>query len=255
MIKITVVTVCYQAEKTIEKTIQSVVNQDYSELEYWIVDGKSTDKTVDIILKYAKEYPFIKWLSEPDEGIYNAMNKAAKLATGEYIYFLNCGDLFVDSQVIHDVLEFAEEGRPDLLYGNIYIDYGTERKKIEYVKWKRLHSVWIALGITICHQAIFAKRKLLVERGFDEKFRFWADQEWLMYCMAQKQTVQSFERQICVYDAYGVSSSGENLEIIFRESDDITRKYTPVIYYATVIPKYFLRIYRRIQKKCLKREH
>ena len=91
--KVTVVTVCYNAVKEIEKTIQSVIGQTYDNVEYIIVDGGSTDGTLDIIRKYSSR--ITRWVSEPDKGIFDAMNKSARMATGEYINFMNAGDLFL----------------------------------------------------------------------------------------------------------------------------------------------------------------
>ncbi|RXE60893.1 glycosyltransferase, partial [Muribaculaceae bacterium Isolate-001 (NCI)] len=99
--KITVVTVCYNAVKEIEKTIQSVISQTYDNVEYIIVDGGSTDGTLDIIRKYSSR--ITRWVSEPDKGIFDAMNKSAHMATGEYINFMNAGDLFFDEKVLSDI--------------------------------------------------------------------------------------------------------------------------------------------------------
>ena len=97
--KVSVVTICYNAKTVIERTIQSVLNQTYSDIEYILIDGGSTDGTVEIIKKYSNRISF--WVSEPDHGIYDAMNKGVMHATGEWIHFLNAGDVYHD----HDVLE------------------------------------------------------------------------------------------------------------------------------------------------------
>ena len=102
---ISVVTVCYNAADTIEKTMLSVLNQTYHDIEYIIIDGGSTDGTVEIIRKYADRIAY--WVSEPDKGIYDAMNKGIKVATGEWINFMNAGDEFVDANVL-DKLFFAK---------------------------------------------------------------------------------------------------------------------------------------------------
>ena len=99
---ISVVTVCYNAADTIEKTMLSVLNQTYHDIEYIIIDGGSTDGTVEIIRKYADRIAY--WVSEPDKGIYDAMNKGIKVATGEWINFMNAGDEFVDEGVIEKLV-------------------------------------------------------------------------------------------------------------------------------------------------------
>lgn len=250
MYKLSVVTVCYNAEDTIEKTIQSVLQQTYEEIEYFIIDGISTDRTLEIAEQYAKKYHNIHIISEKDTGIYNAMNKGARLVTGDYLYFLNCGDLFWNHEVVAKVMEAVEQNHnPELIYGNIMVDYHTHQTKIPYGRKKRLNRILIALGITVCHQSLFAKTELLRQRGFDEAYRLWADQEWMMYQLKQKVSVLAIDTNICIYDGYGLSASNESLERVFQESDHITKQYAPFIYYSTKPMKALLRIYRRWQRR------
>ena len=118
--KVSIITVCRNAENAIERTMLSVVTQScFNEnIEYLIIDSASTDKTLEIIKQYADKYP-IKWVSEPDSGIYNAMNKAVKMASGEIIYFLNAGDRLFDEKSISMVLSEFEKNDPDFLYTDI----------------------------------------------------------------------------------------------------------------------------------------
>ena len=102
-IKLSIITVCYNAEKVIEDTILSVLGQTYQDIEYILVDGGSQDKTLQIIEKYSQDER-VRYISEPDEGIYDAMNKGGSLATGDYIQFLNAGDFLVNATVIEDVI-------------------------------------------------------------------------------------------------------------------------------------------------------
>ena len=129
------------------------------------------------------------------------------------------------------------------------MDYKTHRKRILYAGHKRLKKWLISLGITVCHQSVFAKSSLVKMRGFDESYKLWADQEWLMYQIKQKVKIDTIHFPVCIYDGFGASSSAVNLELVFKESDRITKKYDPVIYYVTKPMKWCLRIYRRFQKK------
>ena len=116
---ISIVTVSYNAVATIEQTILSVINQTYPNIEYIIIDGGSKDGTIDIIRKYADQIAY--WVSEPDEGIYDAMNKGIKIATGEWINFMNCGDSFLDMKVLNKIFISSilnEYEGVDILYGN-----------------------------------------------------------------------------------------------------------------------------------------
>ena len=98
--KITIVTVCFNAEEILEQTMLSVLNQTYSDIEYLLIDGGSKDGTLDIIKKYSDR---VRWISEPDKGIYDAMNKAIKMASGEWINFMNAGDFFASTDVLEKV--------------------------------------------------------------------------------------------------------------------------------------------------------
>ena len=122
--KISVVTVCYNAADTIEKTILSVLNQTYHDIEYIIIDGGSTDGTVEIIRKYADKIAY--WVSEPDKGIYDAMNKGIEVATGEWINFMNAGDRFYKSDVIKLIFDNMN------CYDDVDIIYGDSLEEDHY---------------------------------------------------------------------------------------------------------------------------
>ena len=125
--KISVVTVSYNAVTTIEETILSVVNQTYKNIEYIIIDGGSTDGTVDIIKKYADRIDY--WVSEPDKGIYDAMNKGIVKSTGEWIHFLNAGDVYLNTHILEDCIRCFNEKKvkADVLYGDVIckFDFGN----------------------------------------------------------------------------------------------------------------------------------
>ncbi|ROT05017.1 glycosyltransferase, partial [Muribaculaceae bacterium Isolate-104 (HZI)] len=114
MLKISVVTVCYNAADSIEQTMLSVLNQSYPYIEYIVIDGGSTDGTVDIIKKYADRLAY--WVSEPDKGIYDAMNKGIAAATGSYINFMNSGDSFYDNRVVEAIFKDGCDSA-DIIYG------------------------------------------------------------------------------------------------------------------------------------------
>ena len=115
--KISVITVCYNEAATIEKTLESIFNQTYQNIEFIVIDGGSTDGTLDIIEKYKDKIAY--FVSEPDEGIYNAMNKGIKASSGEVLYFLNANDTLYSDDVLETVVSVFEKGNYDFVYGNI----------------------------------------------------------------------------------------------------------------------------------------
>lgn len=153
--KVTVVTVCFNAAETIEKTILSVIGQTYDNIEYLIIDGGSKDDTLAIIKKYEKSIS--KWISEPDKGIYDAMNKAIKMATGEWINFMNAGDCFASENVLADVFkEDLSENIKFLYSDNYYIELDGKKT---YAKHD--HN-----SLSILHQSSIYRKSLHTEHGF-----------------------------------------------------------------------------------------
>lgn len=169
MIKISIVTVSYNSACCIERTIQSVIAQTYKNKEYLIIDGSSNDNTLDIINLYKSNIDII--VSEKDSGIYDAMNKAIDLATGDYILFLNADDVFADENVLEDIsLAITDAENNDVYYGNVVIQnaYG------EYLK-KPLPLDLITSKMVFSHQAVFIKKSVLEDNKFDLSYRYAAD--------------------------------------------------------------------------------
>ena len=125
--KISIITVCFNSESTIKETIESVLSQDYSNIEYIIVDGGSIDKTVDIIKSYGNKIS--KWVSEKDEGLYDAMNKGLKMAQGDVVGLINSDDVYIDNGVISKVLQLLKEKKSDCIYADlVYVDKKNNNK-------------------------------------------------------------------------------------------------------------------------------
>jgi len=126
--KVSIITVCYNSSKTIEDTIQSVINQTYNDIEYIIIDGLSTDNTLEIVNKYSDK--IAKVVSEKDAGLYDAINKGIELATGEIIANLNSDDFYIDNNVVSDVVAKMEEEKSDTLYANLYYVDAANTNKV-----------------------------------------------------------------------------------------------------------------------------
>lgn len=161
-LKISVITVCYNAESTIERCIQSVVTQSFKNVEYIIIDGRSTDNTLQIIHKYQQDIQFL--LSEPDKGIYDAMNKGIKMATGDVIGMLNADDLFADDDVLSAVAESFSLQNAEILYGDLnYINpQGGVIRKWRSGKYFQGMFNW---GWMPPHPTFYCKRALFLKFG------------------------------------------------------------------------------------------
>ncbi len=220
MLKITVITVCFNAEKTIEKTISSVCGQVYPNVEYIIIDGASTDRTLAIVDQFASKIK--KVISEKDKGIYDAMNKGVTAATGDVVYFLNADDHFCDEKVLSDVVKaFEEDGSRTLVYGKVKPEDVPDYYKPYLKEFFIVKTLDDFLKYTICHQAIFAKRSLFDNIGkFDCRYKFAADYDWQI--RAYKFDPRGFyflNRDICHF--YYVGRSYQDLELTNRENSRV----------------------------------
>ncbi|MHB1277326.1 MAG: glycosyltransferase family 2 protein [Bacteroidia bacterium] len=200
--KLSIITVTYNAEKFIESTILSVGAQHFTDREFIVVDGLSGDATVDIL----KKHPGIVnvWISEKDAGLYDAMNKAIMLAQGDYIMFLNAGDLFFDDEVLEEV--FKQAGDAELIYGDTaIIDTNYELvgmrhlRPPEHLNWKSFKN-----GMVVCHQAIIAKRKLVPM--YDLHYRVAADIDWAIRLTRSAETIYFYPEPIVRFMQDGIST-------------------------------------------------
>lgn len=199
--KITVVTVCYNAVKEIERTMQSVLNQTYPNIEYIIIDGASTDGTVDVIKKYADRLAY--WVSEPDKGIYDAMNKGIKHATGEWLYFIGAGD------VLHENFVFDKAVAHFTMMDTVY--YGDVIfNQINKKYWGKFNRIKLGIG-NICHQCIFYPRSVYTKYKYETKYRIFADYVYNINLYGLYK-FNYIDVVIANYDTVGVSYTSKDSE-------------------------------------------
>ncbi|EHO72862.1 hypothetical protein HMPREF9140_00622 [Prevotella micans F0438] len=199
MITFSIVTITYNAQKVLQPTLNSVLQQDYPHIEHLIIDGASTDDTLRIAEDYKKlsdendNGHEIKITSEPDDGIYFAMNKALNKAQGDYIVFLNAGDSLPENDTLEHVMLAAEAGDgedlPAVLFGNTdIIDakgnflYHRPLSPPEQLTWKSFRH-----GMLVCHQAFYARTDIAREIPFDTEYRYSADVDWCIKIMKEGQ--------------------------------------------------------------------
>ena len=226
-VKISIITVCYNEYQKIEKTIKSVVNQNYRNIEYIIIDGGSTDGTLDIVRLYEKEDARIRVICEEDSGIYNAMNKGIAMATGAYINFMNAGDSFANTEVIGKMAEILNKKLPDVLCGRAYVfEKGSKRARISAKKGIYRKTIWdVAKGDWAYHQAVFAKTEIIRQYYFNEKYKIAADYDWFVRNMKDKRKICFSDTIVCNYMRDGLSCKRENRPTLEQEKDDIFRRH------------------------------
>lgn len=219
---VSVVTVCKNAEEQIERTMTSVANQDYKKIEYIVIDGKSTDKTIRVIDKYKKIIDVL--VSEKDKGIYDAMNKGIKKATGDIIYFLNAGDTLFCNTVVSNVVDVFQKYNSDIVYGDISLINANGKTNL-----KRFHGCGknFLMYDTICHQAIFTKKRVFDRFGeFDDNYRICADYDWLLRSLfLNKLKKQYVNITIANFYLGGISNNTKYLSLYRSERSSALSKY------------------------------
>lgn len=197
--KISVITVCYNAAKTIQATIASIAVQTYKDIEYIVVDGKSTDSTLEILK--ANRSNIDKFVSEPDEGVYDAMNKGLKLASGDWLLFLGADDVLFNSKTIENV-----EGH---LRGNHHLVYGNVIKMPQNEIYDGAFNLYKMIFKNICHQAIFFNRSIFKIKGtYQAAYKINADWEFNLKCFQDSKIKKKYIPQtISYFNAEGLSSN------------------------------------------------
>lgn len=187
--KVSVVTVCYNSEKTIEDTILSVVNQDYPNIEYVIIDGGSIDGTINVIKKY--ESKITQWISEKDSGIFNAMNKGIMMSTGDWIIFMNSGDAFTNSDTLSKLEYLLLNNDIGLIFSSCVLKYGKVRRLIEPRPFFTQNGKYRTMGFS--HQSCLIRTRYIKKKGFDEKYNLCADYKmiWDLYYIERIKFIES----------------------------------------------------------------
>ncbi len=226
--KLTVITINRNNAVGLRKTIKSVVEQTFTDFEYIIIDGASTDDSVNVIKEYSDKVTY--WVSEPDNGIYNAMNKGILKSKGEYLLFLNSGDWLYDKNVIEDFIEV--KFNQDIISGNlinwdngkILLKTTIDSDLLEYENF--------FYDTTLPHQATFIKNELFDKYGlYNEKNKLVSDWELFFTCLViHNCSYYHFDRNVSYYDLSGISSQKEAHPVLFYERDSGLRKHLPLVY-------------------------
>ncbi|MFY0607743.1 MAG: glycosyltransferase [Cyclobacteriaceae bacterium] len=226
--KISIITVTFNAELYLEPTIQSVISQNFESLEYIVVDGNSSDRTMDIIDKYHDKIDTL--IRETDHGVYDAMNKGLKLAKGEYVLFLNAGDELASDKTLEKI--FKQVSNPDLIYGETLIidinrkTIGTRTNLTSRKLPEALSKRDFLNGQVVSHQSFIPKRSLCPQ--YDLQYRCSADIDWMLRIMSKVNFIHKSEESISKYLQGGISD--RNLKTCWMERLNIMLKhFNPIV--------------------------
>lgn len=235
---ITVITVVYNGADFIEETIKSVITQDYTNIEYIIVDGGSTDGTLDIIRKYDNVIDY--WISEKDGGVYDAMNKAQLLSTGQFLNFMNAGDVFFSENVVSLVVDEISD-KVSIIYGDAVVTDGCNSFFIKAKNFTRTNLFFWSTR-TVCHQSIFVRRTIFSNYNLNYKLK--AELDWYFEILKNNTSSVYINTSICVYALGGLSDRlfklemVETIKVLFSRNPFLLCIHLPVFTYKVLRRKY-----------------
>ena len=202
---ISIITVVYNCVDLLSNTIKSVADQTYPNVEYIIVDGGSSDGTVEVIEKYANHIS--QWIREPDKGLYDAMNKGLKMATGDFVWFMNAGDHIYASDTLEKMINKWQPDT-DILYGEVMLvdetrkELGTRTATTKQKLTNPLHWKDLAKGMVVCHQGFLPRRTLA---PFYIENNLTADIDWVIKCLKASKQTTATELTVASYLVGGLS--------------------------------------------------
>lgn len=246
--KISVITVCYNAEDTIEKTILSVKNQTYKDIEHIIIDGCSADKTLQIIYKYKENIAII--ISEKDNGPYDAMNKGIKKATGDFLIFMNANDTLYDDFVVEKVVNTLKDN-PErmILFGDVNrINENMEDSYLE--KYDQVKNSFYFVNNNICHQSIFYHKSLFEKFGnYSNNYKIYADWDFNIKCFIEGKALSIYlPITISNFLMGGLCTDSKNKKIYRREKALLSKNHYPKYNCLIILDRFLMKCFKSIYK-------
>jgi glycosyltransferase involved in cell wall biosynthesis len=213
--KLSLVTINRNNAAGLEKTMQSVASQTFKDFEYIVIDGASTDGSVDVIKAHDADFAHFKWVSEPDSGIYNAMNKGLRMASGEYIQILNSGDCLAAPDVTERMLSVLEKvGNPSILYGNMVKCFLDGRQWVDKSFEGREITMLGMFSGTLNHDPAYIRRDLFGKYGYyDENLKIVSDWKWYLQAIIfGGEKPQYVDIDVTLFDMSGISETNKALD-------------------------------------------
>lgn len=213
--RLSIITINWNNATGLEKTMQSVATQSFKEFEYIVVDGASTDGSIEVVKLYESQFAHLKWVSEPDLGIYNAMNKGIRMASGDYIQILNSGDCLAKEDVIERMLSALENaGAPSILYGNMVKCFPDGYRMVDKsFAGQEITMLGMYKG-TLNHDPAYIRRDLFDKYGFyDEGLKIVSDWKWYLLAIIMGEEKPKYvDLDVTLFDMTGISETNKELD-------------------------------------------
>lgn len=225
--KVTIITVTYNSAHTLSRAIRSVCRQSYHDVEYIIVDGESADNTLQIIKDYASQYANIRYISEPDKGIYDAINKGIRMATGDIVGLVNSDDALADSSILEKVVAQMENTQSDILYGDlVYCRYqAIEHNPPRIIRYWQSAPFSLKLlrrGWMPPHPTLYCKREVFERVGlYRTDFRISADYEFMLRALSDNSLKKVYLPEVVTMMEVGGVSNRDLRSLCIKFSEDI----------------------------------
>lgn len=221
--KISIITITYNSAKTLQRALDSIQNQTYKDIEHIIVDGASTDGTVDVIEAYAKQHKNVRWVSEKDDGIYNALNKGIRMATGDVIGFLHSDDRLNSSDSIEQIANAFVDSKADVVYGDL--QYCRGEKVVRRWKSNAFNPCALKYGWMPPHPTVYVRKEVYEQVGpYDEWFRISADYDMLLRIFTAGYQSHYIPEVIVSMETGGVSNKNTKARLSKTQEDYIVLK-------------------------------
>lgn len=203
---LSIITVCFRAKTQLQATMKNILSQTWTDFEYLVIDGGSDDGTKEFLVESmplftAKKVPF-RFLSEPDKGIYDAMNKGTRLAKGRWLLFLNAGDFFADNHTLEQI--FTDIPNAQIIYGDTLCSY-QEHQKL----YPALPLEYLTREMAFCHQSVFVRRELLLEHPYNTTYKVCADHEFFLSMYLQHKAFTYRRIPVSIYEISGYSDKNQ----------------------------------------------
>ncbi|KZL89727.1 glycosyltransferase family 2 protein [Clostridium magnum] len=255
--RISIITVCYKAKKELEITINSILKQDYNNIEFVIVDGNSQDGTLQVVNEYQQQLQQkgikVLFSSESDKGIYDAMNKGMQRSSGEWCIYMNAGDVFYQDDALTSLSQYCTNDR-DIIYGDVIHCY---HNKMNIYKAKDDTELTFKKGMEFCHQSTLIRTSLLRKRGYDINYKIAGDYDFFVNAYKHSSKFYHVDCIVSVFQKDGISST--NAGLVKLENAQVQYKYELIKrnqYYRKIFKaKVFIFIRSLIPKSIVDRRH